>query len=255
MFKIYGNRDELWQWDLNQKLIVENDTINEVHFCDGVGNCSLVCKVYNFDGLRVANIPNVILQDNCDMNTFAFVRAEDGSYTKHREILKVNKRSKPADYVYTENEVKTWEALSERVDEIEKNGISNEVIEGAVEKYLNENPIDVPEVDLSGYATKEEVNGKATINDMTDYIEEHKEELKGADGKDGIDGTNGKDGYTPIKGVDYFDGKDGEKGEQGEKGTDGKTPVKGTDYYTEADKQEMINSVIEALPKYNGGVS
>ena len=55
-----------------------------------------------------------------------------------------------------------------------------------------------------------------------------------------------------IKGAD---GKDGEKGEQGEKGTDGKTPVKGTDYYTEVDKQEMINSVIEALPKYNGGVS
>ena len=36
---------------------------------------------------------------------------------------------------------------------------------------------------------------KASINDMTDYIEEHKEELKG------------KDGYTPVKGVDYFDGK------------------------------------------------
>ena len=74
-------------------------------------------------------------------------------------------------------------------------------------------------------------NSKATIEDMTTYIEEHKEELKGADGKDGA------------------------KGEQGEKGTDGKTPVKGTDYYTEVDKQEMINSVIEALPKYNGGVS
>ena len=31
---------------------------------------------------------------------------------------------------------------------------------------------------------------KATINDMTDYIEEHKEELKGADGKDGVDGKD-----------------------------------------------------------------
>ena len=46
---------------------------------------------------------------------------------------------------------------------------------------------------------------KATIEDMTNYIEEHKDELKGADGKDGI---NGQDGYTPIKGVDYFDGQD-----------------------------------------------
>ena len=32
------------------------------------------------------------------------------------------------------------------------------------------------------------------------------------DGVDGKDGLNGKDGYTPKKGVDYFDGKDGVSG-------------------------------------------
>lgn len=53
---------------------------------------------------------------------------------------------------------------------------------------------------------------KATINNMTTYIEEHKDELKGADGTNGI---NGKDGYTPVKGVDYFDGKDGTNGKDG----------------------------------------
>ncbi len=35
---------------------------------------------------------------------------------------------------------------------------------------------------------------------------------------------------------------------KGENGTDGHTPVKGTDYYTEADKQEMVELVLEALP-------
>lgn len=39
------------------------------------------------------------------------------------------------------------------------------------------------------------------------------------------------------------------------KGADGKTPVKGIDYFTATDKTEMVNSVIAALPKYNGGVS
>lgn len=108
--------------------------------------------------------------------------------------------------------------------------------------------------------------------------------IKGADGKDGIngkDGKDGKDGYAPIKGVDYFDGKDGKDGytpkkgvdyfdgkdgADGKNGTDGKdgangkdgadgyTPIKGTDYFTEAEKQEMINSVIAALPIYNGEV-
>jgi hypothetical protein len=35
---------------------------------------------------------------------------------------------------------------------------------------------------------------------------------------------------------------------------DGKTPVKGTDYFTAADKAEMVNDVIAALPVYAGEV-
>ena len=63
----------------------------------------------------------------------------------------------------------------------------------------------------------------------------------GGKGSAGKDGTNGKDGYTPIKGVDYFDGSDGRDG------ADGKTPVKGVDYFTEADKAEIVAAVIESL--------
>ena len=76
-------------------------------------------------------------------------------------------------------------------------------------------------------------------------------------GKDGKDGVDGKDGYTPVKGVDYFDGKDGapgKDGSNGKDGADGKTPVKGTDYFTEADKAEMVASVIAQLPVYDGEV-
>lgn len=38
------------------------------------------------------------------------------------------------------------------------------------------------------------------------------------------------------------------KGDQGKKGADGKTPVKGTDYWTAADKAEIVNDVLAALP-------
>ena len=34
---------------------------------------------------------------------------------------------------------------------------------------------------------------------------------------------------------------------------DGKTPIKGIDYYTEADKTEIVNLVLSALPTWNGG--
>lgn len=58
----------------------------------------------------------------------------------------------------------------------------------------------------------------------------------------GVKGDKGEDGYTPIKGVDYFDGVKGDKGDtgaqgltgatgiQGAIGPDGYTPVKGVDY-------------------------
>lgn len=38
------------------------------------------------------------------------------------------------------------------------------------------------------------------------------------------------------------------------KGDPGYTPIKGTDYFTEADKAEMVNAVIAALPVYAGEV-
>ena len=46
----------------------------------------------------------------------------------------------------------------------------------------------------------------------------------------------------------------GASGSNGKDGADGKTPVKGTDYFTAADKAEMVNAVIAALPVYAGEV-
>lgn len=42
------------------------------------------------------------------------------------------------------------------------------------------------------------------------------------------------------------------KGAAGAKGDKGYTPVKGTDYWTAADKQEMVNEVLAALPAAEG---
>ena len=127
MFKIYGDRGGLWQWDLNQKLIVEDAACNEVHFCNGVDNCSLVCEVYELDGERVVDIPNILLQGNDKVNrfedsfkisVFAHVRQEDSCrYTEYKEVLKVKKRSKPADYIYTETEVLDYETFKAEFEE------------------------------------------------------------------------------------------------------------------------------------------
>lgn len=78
--------------------------------------------------------------------------------------------------------------------------------------------------------------------------------------EDFILSLKGQDGYTPEKGVDYFDGIDGKDGrngvdgKNGKDGVDGNTPVKGVDYFTEADKSEMVSAVLAALPVYEGEV-
>jgi hypothetical protein len=37
-------------------------------------------------------------------------------------------------------------------------------------------------------------------------------------------------------------------------GKDGYTPVKGKDYFTEAEKSDMVQSVLNSLPTWNGGI-
>ena len=58
----------------------------------------------------------------------------------------------------------------------------------------------------------------------------------------------GKDGTNGAKGDKGEKGDKGDTGAKGEKGADGYTPVKGTDYFTPADKAEMVEAVLNALP-------
>lgn len=82
--------------------------------------------------------------------------------------------------------------------------------------------------------------------------------LRGEDGKffpvDGITGGGtggggtGTGGITPHIGANgnwYIGDIDTGKPSRGEKGD---TPVKGVDYWTEADKQEIIQAVLAAMP-------
>ncbi len=102
---------------------------------------------------------------------------------------------------------------------------------------------------------------KDTLDKLSDS--NGKLQYNGSDvGLKGADGTDGKDGITPTIGANgnwYLDTTDtgkpsrGEKGDTGAAGADGYTPVKGTDYWTAADKAEIVNDTLAALPKWTGG--
>ena len=61
----------------------------------------------------------------------------------------------------------------------------------------------------------------------------------------GNDGANGVTPHIGDNGDWYIGSTDTGKPSRGEAG---KTPVRGTDYWTEADKQEIVNDVLAALP-------
>ena len=95
-----------------------------------------------------------------------------------------------------------------------------------------------------------------------DFTPEQLEALKGTNGNDGVSvrsieqtTTSTEDGGINVVTVTLsndetftFNVKNGSKGDTGADGTDGKTPTKGTDYFTEADKAELVNSVLAKLP-------
>jgi hypothetical protein len=76
---------------------------------------------------------------------------------------------------------------------------------------------------------------------------------QGATGEQGPKGDKGDQGDKGEPGEKGDTGEQGPKGDKGETGAAGKTPVKGTDYYTAADKTEMVNAVLAALPAWTGG--
>ena len=104
----------------------------------------------------------------------------------------------------------------------------------------------------SGKTTTINVDGAAIAT-----VEDGADGKPGAAGADGITPTIGPNGNwflgatdtgKPSRGATGAPGKDGAKGASGAPGAPGKTPVRGTDYWTAADKQEIVNSVIAALP-------
>lgn len=132
MFRIYDGRNEFYQWDLNQKLIVEDSTITEVHFANCLCANAQVVETFTEGELTLANVPNILLQEDLDINVYAY----DGKKTKHAERFEVNKRTKPADYVYTETEVKNWEDVTAKVDTLEKAVTNNTTnIDNLAENY------------------------------------------------------------------------------------------------------------------------
>lgn len=144
MLTLNDGRAELWQWDTGRTLAVDADC-SQVHFSNKVFGRSIDVDVA--DGTAI--IPDVLLQTDNDLNVWAFVGTAENGYTKISKTFKVNRRNKPADYVFTPTEQTTLAELSGRLDRIEESQ-DPDAIKNAVEDYLEQNPVEVPVKSVNG---------------------------------------------------------------------------------------------------------
>ena len=199
MLELNDGRSELWQWDTGRTLIVDTDC-SQVHFSNKVFGRSIDVNVA--DG--VAIIPDVLLQTDKDLNVWAFVGTAENGYTKISKTFKVNRRNKPADYVFTPPEQTTLAELSGRLDRIEESQ-DPDAIKNAVKDYLEQNPVEAPVQSVNGQTGTVELTAKDVGAISQDDLQEATNkalaqakasgEFDGADGAPGKDGADGKTAY------------------------------------------------------------
>lgn len=154
MLTLNDGRSELWQWDTGRTLTVDNDC-SQVHFSNKVFGRSIDVNVA--DG--VAIIPDVLLQTDKDLNVWAFSGTAENGYTKISKTFKVNRRNKPADYVFTPPDQTSLEEIKERVSYLESMQDPG-AIKNAVEDYLEKNPVEAPVQSVNGQIGKVELTAK-----------------------------------------------------------------------------------------------
>ena len=113
MLTLNDGRSELWQWDTGRTLAVDADC-SQVHFSNKVFGRSIDVDVVG----GVAIIPDILLQTDKDLNVWAFVGTAENGYTKISKTFAVNRRNKPADYVFTQTDQMTLQTIQSQIGDL-----------------------------------------------------------------------------------------------------------------------------------------
>ena len=238
--KIYDAVSGYFQWNKGQILQITGVDLAEgaeIHFSlQRTGGNAAVKKLTPIENGYEVKIPQFIFEGDAveDYEAYAYIyqETEDAGKTTHWIRMHIAARPKPDDYVHGKDEVLTWKKLENRINELEQKGVSEERIAEAVNAYLADNGI---ETDVYMRVSDGYIQYSTDNKSWNNVIAVS--DLKGERGPKGDKGDTG------------------EKGESGRDGKDGYTPIKGKDYFTEADKSEIVSSVIALLPVYGGEVA
>lgn len=106
IFKIFDGRSNFWQWDTKQKLIVLDDRVTEVRFSNRNMEHSKRRPVYTENGVRICNVPDLLLQLPKNLIAYAIVKGEDGCCNTLKAVkFAVYQQPIPTDYVCEQDAV------------------------------------------------------------------------------------------------------------------------------------------------------
>lgn len=245
----------VYQWDygLIMKIYgLELPDVTEWHFGNGE------MTVTSIGDATSVSVPDECLEKTGDLRVYYIGHTgESDGETIYNFTIPVFKRPKPSDVEPTpvqqdvitqtiaalqtesskaETAATSAKASAQKAEEAAAS-INEEMIEKAVSDYLDDHPVTVTEEDPTVPEWAKQANkptytaqevGAVDINELPTAIDtalaqaKASGEFDGEPGPKGDKGDPGEDGYTPQKGVDYFDGA---KGDTGSPGEDGFSPI------------------------------
>ena len=205
MLTLNDGRSELWQWDTGRTLAVDADC-SQVHFSNKVFGRSIDVDVVGGSAI----IPDILLQTDKDLNVWAFVGTAENGYTKISKTFTVNRRNKPADYVFTPTDQITIQAIQSQIGDLAD--LTTEAKDTLVAA--------INEAAASGGA------GSMSLRVSGDYIQYS---------------TDGGSTWQNLIAVADLKGDKGDPGPQGEQGPKGDKGDKG-----DAPTDEQVASSVEA---------
>ena len=221
MLTLNDGRTELWQWDTGRTLAVDADC-SQVHFSNKVFGRSIDVDVVD----RAAIIPDVLLQTDKDLNVWAFVGTAENGYTKISKTFKVNRRNKPADYVFTPADQMTLQTIQSQIGDLsDLTTEAKDTLVAAINEAAQTGGGGGSGEDGGYYAPSVDNEGNLTWTaSKTDMPAVDGANIKGPKGDTG---SQGPTGATGPKGDTGDTGATGAQGPQGPKGDTGATGPKG----------------------------
>lgn len=180
---IQDGRVELWQWDTGVRLVMD-EACDAVNLSEDTFGVTVDVTAAEDGKTWVAAVPDEMLQKPGDLICYAVQSTATGTITAAYRSFLVNRRPKPAGYVATPTEARTWQELDDKKIDAPQTAQVGEVLT-------------VEEVDAEGKPTKWKTS-------------------------QGIRGEKGDTGPAGPKGDTGPAGPKGDTGPAGPKGADGK---------------------------------